>query len=238
MNDLFDGFRLITKPGIKRYVVIPLLINTGLFIGLFFVAKHFFHQLSIFIMGLLPPWLQWLHHILWIIFFIGFLLIILYTFVTIANIIAAPFNSLLAEKVKIYITGHTPEDKSFKDFINDIPRTIARQFAILGYFIPRAVVFLLLFFIPVAQIIAPFVWFLFNAWLMTLQYVDYPCDNERVSFADMRNMLEQKRMLSLSFGIGTLVLLMIPFLNFIVMPAAVAGATSFWLKEFHQNDSL
>ncbi len=231
MHYLLNGFYLITRPGIKRYVVIPLLINIALFTGLFFFVRHFYHQLSVWILGFLPSWLQWLEILLWLLFLAGFFLVILYTFVIFANIIAAPFNSLLAEKVEHYLTGKLLPEKSKNDFIKDIPRSIARQCIILGYYIPRAIVLLLLFFIPVIQIIAPIFWFIFNAWLMTLQYVDYPADNHRISFTKMRMVLYQKRVHSMGFGIGTLILTMIPFLNFIVMPAAVAGAAQFWISE-------
>lgn len=226
---LFNGFKLITKPGVKRYVMIPLIINILLFIGLFFIAKHYFIELNQWILHLLPTWLQWLNAILWLVFIIGFFLVIIYTFVTFANIIASPFNSLLSEKIEYYLTGHTLPPQSLWGSIKDITRVISRQFAIIAYSLPRAIVLFILFFIPILQLAAPFLWFIFSAWLMTLQYVDYPTDNHKIPFQDVRNQLFQKKELSLSFGIGVLVLSFVPILNFIVMPAAVAGATQLWI---------
>lgn len=234
---LLQGFTLIMQPGLKRFVFIPLLINTFLFIGLFILTHYFFNQINHWILSFLPSWLQWIGGILWVVFFIGFFLIAIYTFVTLANLIAAPFNSLLAEKVQEHLTGKTINSLSLWATLKDTPRIIGRQFAILGYYIPRAIVLLLLFFIPIIQIIAALIWFLFNAWFMTLQYVDYPTDNQRISFQKMRQQLQQQRGLSLSFGIGVLVLTMIPVVNFIAMPAAVAGATALWVKEFMRKDS-
>ncbi|HEX2548248.1 MAG TPA: sulfate transporter CysZ [Gammaproteobacteria bacterium] len=232
MNYLFQGFVLILQPGLKRYVFIPLLINIALFIGLFFLSKHFFHQLSVWVMQLLPTWLQWLQSILWIVFAIGFFFVILYTFVTLANIIAAPFNNLLSEKVEIFLGRKPLQEKSMKELMMDIPRTIMRQLQIIGYYIPRALVLAILFFVPIIQIFAGLLWFFFHAWLMTLQYIDYPADNHRIDFPHLRAMLLKKRSVSLSFGMASFIVTMIPFLNFISMPASVAGGTALWVREF------
>lgn len=43
--------------------------------------------------------------------------------------------------------------------------------------------------------------------------------------------LRAKRWQSLGFGGITYVALLIPFVNILMMPAAVAGATLFWVRE-------
>lgn len=234
-NGLFyltNGFKLIQQPGLKRYIIIPLIINIILFAGLFLFFRHIYSEMTQWMLGLLPAWLQWIGSILWIIFFIGFFFLIIYTFVTLANLIAAPFNSLLAEKVEFHLTGIARDNQSIGQAIKDTPRIIARQIAILGYYIPRALVLIILFFIPIIQVIAPVLWFLFHAQFMTLQYIDYPTDNQRIPIKEVRLKLHQKPALSYTFGMSVLVLSMIPILNFIVMPAAVAGATRMWINEF------
>ncbi len=232
---LINGFILLTKPGIKRYAVIPLLINIALFIGMFFIAKHYFLELNQWILHLLPTWLQWLSYMLWIVFFIGFFLVIIYTFVTLANIIASPFNSLLSEKIEYYLTGKSLPSQTIWGSIKDITRVMARQLAIIGYSLPRAIVLLILFVIPILQLAAPLLWFIFSAWLMALQYIDYPTDNHKIPFEDVRNQLFQKKWLSLSFGLSVLIFSMIPILNCIVIPAAVAGATKLWVEKFNKR---
>lgn len=227
---LFEGFKLILKPGIKRFVVIPLFINIILFAALFMLAKHYFSIFDHWFILHLPHWLAFLGNILWVIFFLGFFLVMIYTFVTIANLIAAPFNSLLAEKVQLYLTGQVHE-QSLLTTCKEVPRIIGRQLAILGYYLPRAIIVLILFFVPVIQIVAAVIWFLFNANFMTITYVDYPADNNRVALREMLARLRKKRGLALGFGSAVLVLTMIPVVNFFVIPAAVAGATKLWLEQ-------
>ena len=228
---LINGFKLIQQPGLKRYALIPLLINMILFAGLFMYSRHVFGELSLWLLALLPAWLQWIGSILWVLFFIGFFFLMIYTFVTLANLIAAPFNSLLAEKVEYHLTGVERDNQTFLQAVQDTPRIVLRQLALLGYYLPRAAVLIILFFIPVVQLIAPILWFLFHAWLMTLQYVDYPTDNQRIAIKDVQMKLNKKRVLCYTFGSGVMILSMIPIVNFFVMPAAVAGATRMWIEE-------
>ena len=47
-----------------------------------------------------------------------------------------------------------------------------------------------------------------------------------------RRMLAQKRLMALGFGSTILIIMFIPFINFLVLPVAVAGATRFWVGEF------
>lgn len=227
---LIEGYRLIFQPGLKRFIIAPLVINLALFIGLFFVAYHYSGAFNAWLAHLLPTWLQWLQAIVWLIFFIGFLLTLLYTFVTLANLIAAPFNSVLAQKVESYLLKTSPNKEHPFSLLKEIPRSLTRQLATIGYYLPRAALLLILFFIPIIQIVAPFIWLLFHAWFITLQYIDYPADNDHVSFNDTRLWLQQVRWSALGFGTSALTLAMIPLLNCVMMPAAVAGATLFWIE--------
>lgn len=230
-----DGFSLITKPGMKRFIVIPVAINVIVFIGLFFALRHYMVEFSGWLQSYLPTWLHWLAIILWILFLISFFLIVIFTFVTLANIISAPFNSFLAEKVELLLTGKIPEERSLWENIKDIPRIIGRQLSILGYYLPRAILILILFFIPIIHSFVPFIWFLFHAWMMTLTYIDYPTDNHRVPIRDVRIYLNEKRWVTLGFGMSVLIATMIPILNFFTIPVAVASATKFWLLEESHN---
>lgn len=219
-------------PGIKRFVLIPLLINTLLFIGLFFLSQHFVGEVNQWLQNLLPHWLQWLKTIVWLLFFISFFLAVIYTYVTVANFISAPFNSLLAEKVAFHLTGKTADNSTLTSAIKDIPRIFGRQLSIIGYYLPRAIGIGILFFIPVIQVIAAPLWFIFNAWFIALQYIDYPTDNQRVPLPIVRAELKKKRWLNLNFGFCVLIASMVPLLNLFVMPAAVAAATELWIREF------
>jgi CysZ protein len=91
-------------------------------------------------------------------------------------------------------------------------------------------VFLLaFFFIP---LLGQLMWFLFTAWMMAIQYCDYAYDNHKVPFDTMRKQLRADLGGSYGFGMTVAVASMVPFLNLLVMPIAVCGATALWVDRF------
>ncbi len=229
---LLKGFGQLNRPGLKRYVYIPLLINIVIYIIVISLAGHYFADLLQWIMTKLPSWLHWLDWLLWPLFILAAGIFIIYTFVVLANLIGAPFNSLLAEKLELLETGKKlNEDESIWSSVKDIPRSIKRQLAIIAYTIPRVLILLVLFLIPGINIVASILWFLFGGWTMALQYMDYPMDNHRIPFAQMRSQMRKANLRYLAFGCGTAVITLIPIINFVAMPAAVIGATLMYLDK-------
>lgn len=226
---IWRGFSLITKPTLRLFVIIPLLINFLLFFGLIFVGIHYFNEAIAWIDHLLPQWLQWLNGLLWLLFAISLGIVFIFCFTTIANTIGAPFYSLLAKKVELYLTNQPIPEDSWATAIQDIPRTLTRELEKFWYFIVRAALCLILFFIPLIQLIASPIWFLFNAWIMAIQYLDYPADNHKMPFKTFLSILSHYRMPVLGFGIWIMILSFIPIVNCFLMPAAVAGSTAMWV---------
>ncbi|MBD1550847.1 sulfate transporter CysZ [Pseudomonas typographi] len=231
---LRQGLSLIARPELRAFVILPLAINLVLFVALVYVAGHQFNLWVDQLMPALPAWLGFLSWLLWPLFVLLMLLMVFFTFTLVANVIAAPFNGFLAEKVEVVITGqdHFPAF-SWGELLAMIPRTMSREMRKLGYYLPRALALLVLSFIPVANVVAPPLWLLFGVWMMAIQYIDYPADNHKMSWQDMLAWLRQKRWQSLSFGGIVYLALLVPLLNILIMPAAVAGATLFWVRERH-----
>jgi len=105
----------------------------------------------------------------------------------------------------------------------------------MWYSIPRLVALFLLGFIPVlGQTVVPVIAFIFGAWLIAIQYCDYPFDNHKILFQRMRNALAQQRTMNFTFGSLVSLFTLIPFINFVVMPVAVCGATAMWVNEYRR----
>jgi len=227
------GAQLIKTKGLKRFVFIPLAINLVLFISAFIYLFGEMGSAIQAVIDLIPDWFgfikEGLVYVLWPLAVITVLLVFALIFGTLANWIAAPFNGLLSEKVEAHLTGQPMGDAGLIDAFKDIPRTLAREARKLIYYIPRAVIFLVLFFVPV---IGQVLWFLFNAWMMALQYIDYPFDNHKIGFTPMKKALRTNKTLTFQFGIMVSVFSLIPIVNFIVMPIAVCGATALWVNEY------
>lgn len=228
---LLNGFELIFHPRLRRFVIYPILLSVLLFSLLFFGLHYLVGEFNQWFSHFLPAWLQWLSYLIWLLFFLSFFVLVIFTFVLVANLVLAPFNSYLAEQVERFLGGQLPEERSLLDNLKDIPRIVGRQFSIILYYLPRALLILILFLIPIVQIIAPFLSFLFHGWLMSLTYLDYPTDNHRIPMSTVRAWLCERYWLGLGFGVAVLLLSLIPGVNFFVIPAAVAGATKCWVEE-------
>ena len=229
---LREGLKLVLSPNLRLFVLLPLAVNLLLFGGLSYFAGHQFGLWLDALMPTLPDWLSFLSYILWPLFVALLVLMVFFTFTLVANIIAAPFNGFLAEKVEVVVRGEdTFPPFSWNELLAMVPRTLKRELRKLSYFLPRAIGLLILSLIPGLNLIATPLWLLFGVWMMAVQYIDYPCDNNKVSWDDMLAWLRAKRWQSLGFGGITYVALLIPFVNILMMPAAVAGATLFWVRE-------
>lgn len=156
-----------------------------------------------------------------------------FLFTSITNLIAAPFNGLLSEKVEQYESGEHIADEGLVGLVKDIPRTLGRELQKMWYYLPRALGFFLLSL--VLPVIGQVIWFVWVCWMMAIQYLDYPFDNHKQPFTRMRFELRAQKGKTLSFGLGVTVLTMIPFINLIVMPLAVAGATSLWVDHYRRK---
>lgn len=228
---LIRGYRLLLKAGIRRYVVIPLCLNTLLFALLIGFGIIQFNELVQWILPELPNWLQWLSWLLWIIFTLVSLLVVFFLFSLLCNLIAAPFNAILAQAVETHLLGETPTNaKSKRQIMRDTAAIIINELKKIRYFILCSIPLLILFLIPVVNIVAPFLWFAFTAWMFALEYTDYPMGNHEILFQQQRQHLSKVKLRTLGFGSAVSIATMIPLVNFLVMPAAVAGATLYWVE--------
>jgi CysZ protein len=222
------GFSLLTDKGLKRYVALPILINTLLMSALIYFGGGYLLEKIQGVVDWLPTWLSWLYWLILPIAALTLVSITLYFFSAVLNLVASPFNGLLSEAV---------EEQKFSASIPDEPipqlvsRTLGREFKKLGYFIPRYLGLLVISFIPVVNFISPVLWFVFGAWVLTLQFLDYALDNNGHSFADLHSALKLQPLTNIGFGLIVALGFMIPIVNLFVMPAAVCGATLYWSEQ-------
>ena len=228
------GFAIITRPGIRAYVIVPLLINVVLFSVLMYLGASW---LTDFATNMLPDWLDFLAWALVPIFVVSALMAGFYAFNVVANLIAAPFNGLLADAVERHLTGRTPASESggWRTFVKELGPTVVAEFRKLLYVAVRSLPPLLLFLVPGINVLAWLVWMLLGAWMLAVTYVDYPMSNHGVAFDDLRRRLRARRFLSLGFGGAAMAALTVPVLNFLVIPCAVAGATAMWVEQLEDE---
>jgi len=233
---LLKGFSLLNKPGVKRYVIVPLLINILLFSGLVWLLSDQFTTFIDWLTPSLPDWLAWLTWLLWIVFALCAFLLIFFTFTIIANIVGSPFNSYLAAAVEAHLTGSKPAGGDLAlpaEIIKSIKSETNKILYALLWLIPLLIITI----IPGVNMISPFLWAWFGAWMLALEYIDYPLGNYGMGFGEVKAKLKQHRWMSLGFGGAATLATMIPLVNLFVMPMAVAAATKMRVEKITLTQS-
>jgi CysZ protein len=223
-----QGVKLLGNPKLRKFVVIPVLINLLLY-GIAFTLGYLY--LADLIDHFIPSWLQWLRWILWPLFFISFFIGGFFTFTVLANLIAAPFYGMLSAATLAIIDGRSAT-------VTEAPwlKIIKAELRRAAYLGVRAILLVILSIIPGINVFAPILWALFGAWGMALEYLAYPLENAGILFVEQRKLIRSVRWGSLSFGGLAAAGLALPVINIIVAPAAVIGAT-LYLREIEKKES-
>lgn len=234
----FRGIHLVKQRGLRRFVLLPLLINSLVFAGAILIGIDKYQHLLNWI---LPAgnrwWAEIARVIFWVFFAAAALVVLLLAFTLVANIIGAPFNGLLAEKVESMLAGERKDDSGgFSAFISTVLPSIVSEVRKIFYFLFLAAIVFILTLIPVINICAPFLWLLFSSWMLAVEYLAYPMENSKLYFSQVKTRLRQDRWLALGFGMVAVGAGLIPVVNFFVMPVAVAGATALWVERLSRED--
>lgn len=223
------GLALLGAPKLRKYVVIPLLVNFVLYGAAFALGYYYLADL---IDQFIPAWLQWLRWILWPLFYVGFFIGGFFTFTVLANLLAAPFYGMLSAATLAMIDGEAAT-------IVEAPwlRVLKAECKRVAYLASRALALIVVSLIPGVNLLAPVLWAVFGAWGMALEYMAYPLENAGVLFIEQRRLIGSVKWGALSFGALAVAGLGVPLLNVVVAPAAVIGAT-LYLRGIAKQDSL
>lgn len=227
---LAQGTRLVLSPGLRRYVYMPVLVNLALYIGAIVYLLNNFAGWIDYWMLKIPEWLAWLEWLIWPLLVISLVVAVFFTFTLISSLIAAPFYGFLAEKVEWRITGRPPADD--RGFMRSGIDALGRELVKLGYILPRMAVLFVLGFVPGLNLFMPLLWALFSAWMMAITYLDYPMDNNQITFRDMRSRLRARWWPTLTFGGSVSLIAWLPLANLILLPGAVAAAVLMWQQHY------
>lgn len=225
-----SGLRWLSRPGLRQLVIAPILLNAVIFLLGFVWLLERIERVHGAVTRWLPDWLDWLAWLLWPLAIIAMLIIVWSGFTMVANLLGAPFNGLLSERVRKLRAPDSP--LAAASFWSELIYAPLAELRKLLYFALLAVPALLVVFLPLVNLLAPLVWAIYGAWIMAVEYCDYPMSNEGLRLAAQRRLLRERRSLTLGFGAGVLTMTLIPGLNLVAMPAAVIGATLLWCDRF------
>ncbi len=226
MRCFFDGLRAVRAPGLRRYTWLPALASLVVVGAGLAVTFAYTDTLSAWLNGLLPQWLSFLSAVLTPLVYLLGLLAGTWLFALLAVLTAGPFMGDLSLAVERSAFGTGPAQPA--SFWSGLASAVARELRKLLYYLPRLLLVFLLTLIPLLNTLAPLVWFAFGAWILAVQFCDYPLENRGQPFRDTLALLKRQRLAALGFGACATLALAIPLVNFLLIPAAVAGGTLLW----------
>ncbi len=237
---ILEGLKLLGHADIRWLVIIPTLLNLILFSAATWLAAAWVSDWLNFLIASVPEWLEWLVWIIWLLFVLLALVVYSFTFTLFANLIGSPFYGIIAERVIALerdVIDETPTSTSA--LLATAWGSFCRELQIIAYMLPRtlgiALLTVMISFVPVINILAPLIAGSWAAWSLALQYMDYPGDSDKLSFAEVRQRAGRQRLLSLSFGLSALVAAAIPLVNLLLLPATVIGGTLLWCREYTEG---
>lgn len=236
---VFAGARFVyfRHPGLIRYWIVPILISIFAIAGSAWASWTYSEAVVDMVWpeptgdGFFTSMLRGVHNLLEVIVSAAVWFTSLFIVLALSNVIAAPFNDSLSEAVESLETGVPGPPFSLGAVLKDTGRTVWLELTKLLVF--AGVMGPLLccgFTVPVVgQLAYPTIGFLFTALYLSMDYIDWPACRHRKSSGYRWAFLKSRFMAAFGFGTGVFLLLMIPGLNLLFMPAAVAGGTLLFL---------
>ena len=222
-----DGARSLRRWEVQRFVWLPAAISLIVIVAGGYFTFDYLTGLATRLSDSLPEWLDWLDRLLAPLLYLLGVVLGAWLFALLAVVVASPFLGLLSAAVERHRFGDGPHDAD-SPLWREVVDSLRRELRKLAYHLPRLLGVFILTLLPVFNLVAPAIWLLFGAWTMAVQFVDYPVENRKRPFEETLGVLRKNRAGALAFGACAATALAIPFLNFALIPVAVAGGTLFW----------
>lgn len=169
----------------------------------------------------LPDWLSWLSGFLVALAWLFVLLLGAWLAVLVTSLAGGPLFAELAARIEAEVSGARP--RGDEGIAAAIAASFRRELAKAAYHLPRLVLLLLLAIVPGVGAIAAPLTFLFSAWMLALQFADLVFENHALPFRETRAVLRARFGPAFGYGIPCTLMMSVPLVNLLLMPAAAAG---------------
>ena len=228
LHDLGRGFDFVKRhPSLWKWVVAPSLITLLLLVGAVVGVAALTEPLVSWVTSHLPSWLEAIAGVvLTIVVVIGLSLAALLVFVSVAGMIAGPFNELLSEAVEARLTGTPAAPFSLAAFLRGAALGIVHGLRRLATALVGVLLMVALGFIPVVGTIAAAA---IGLWLAgrgaAYDAYDAVLSRRELPYRDKLAYLDRHRSRTLGLGLAIAGMLLVPGLNLVALGLGAAGAT-------------
>lgn len=226
--DVARGYRFLAgRPRLWRWVLAPavvtLVLLAGVVAGVVLLARPLVDRATAW----MPGWIEgWATGLVWILVVLALGFAALLVFVSVAGVVAGPFNELLSEAVEEELTGKRAPRFSLGAFLRGAATGLAHGLRrLLGLLLGAAIVFAIAL-VPVVGTIAAAI---LGGWLAA-RAAAYDCYDAVLSRRDLPYRaklayLARHRARSLGLGAAVAGLLLVPVVNLVALGLGATGAT-------------
>jgi CysZ protein len=245
MKDFLSGFAypfrsikfFFSHPKLITYSIAPIIINIIIYGSVFFFTYMWLFGSAGKWLGIDEPgagfWLQFLHTALLIIGFLLLLFICYLLFITIGNLITAPFNEELSQRVEEIAAGMAGHKMGFWE---DAYISIKGEAEKIVFYLFFLFLIFLLNFIPLAgSAISAVLGTIFSFFYNALDYLDYPMTRKKMKFRQKLKVTRSGKLVTYGFGAAAFLMMFLPVVNVFMKPIlVVAGTSLYYEKDYHK----
>lgn len=228
LHDLGRGFDFVKKhPSLWKWIIAPSVVTLLLLVAAVIGVRSLTEPLVTWVTSHLPSFLEAVAGvILTIIVVIGLSLAALLIFVSVAGMIAGPFNELLSEEVEERLTGKPSPPFSLAAFLRGAVLGIGHGLRRIATALGGMLLLFALGFVPVVGTLAILP---VGVWLSgrsaAYDAYDAVLSRRELVYADKLAYLDRHRNRTLGLGIAITGMLLVPVVNFVVLGMGAVAAT-------------
>jgi CysZ protein len=239
LRTYIDAHEFIRQHKMWGYVLLPGVINLVLFTVSIIIGWHYTDELTHWffgVLGLAPDsgdtgwWREVLNIFLLVILRLATLMVYLMIYKYIVLIIMAPVLAFLSEKTEALATGR---DYPFNlmQFLRDVMRGVLIAIRNITFELILTAILMLLVYIPIIGLIAPFFIFGVQSYYYGFSMIDYYSERHKRSIGESTRFVARHRGFAIANGALFYGLLVIPVIGILVAPTyAIVAATLGVLK--------
>lgn len=232
---------LAAYPGLRPYVMFPILINLVLGVSLYAGGLWWGFNRIDALMAYLPAWAQFVSYLIRVVLVLllfGVMGLVLLQF---GGILGSPFYGKLSEELEALKTGQqaaaTPF--SFSLIVYDLWRAIAFELKKLLLAAGVGIGLFVCGWVPgLGTLIASIGGVVLLVTLVCLDFLDPPLERRRLRFRQKLGIIRRTLPASASFGLLCLGLVSIPLVNLLAIPLCITAGTLFFCDRVYSRTPL
>jgi len=181
-------------------------------------------------------WLRFLHTALLIIGFLLTLFVCYLLFTILGNIVTAPFNEEISQRVEEIVTGKTEHKMGFwEDAYISIKGEVQK---LIFYLLILLLIFILNFVPVIGSVFSAILGFIFSCYYNSLDFLDYPMTRKKMRFRDKLKVTSSGRLVTYGFGLTAFLLMFLPVINVFMKPILVVSGTSLFYEKGYSSREI